>query len=509
MRSPLFKRQTLALFFIVSLIPALVVGAIWYLQMRIGDAELLTITFRSFVLPVILIGVLPALALSFIFAELLSRPIRTIHDAVSKLARGEYLLPSDTSEQGEFGEISHSLIKLSQVLEQTLSETKSQSTLVAAERNKLRGVLNSMTDGVFALDSAGRIILFNHAAARLTGRTIAEAGGQLAEKVIPLRQNGELVMTRWLATHRGTDEKIGQWSGLELYRADGSSLYVNVQAIVLPQDPNGINALITFHDVSTSHELEEMKVDFVALAAHELRTPLTEVRGYLDILRHDLKRVTKDQSSLLEHAALSAEQLSGLVNNLLSVARIEHGEINYQPVSLDYRAFITDLVANLNDRARLAGRKLELKLPMRLPHLLADSFELTEVLRNLVDNAFLHTADGGHITITVRVEGAFITTSVGDDGEGMAATDMKRLFTKFYRINQATSPVRGTGLGLYICRQIVEAHGGSIEVSSKLGAGSNFIFSIPLTNEVPLTPSKNHQITTRGAHGWIKDHSVR
>ncbi|MBW4061934.1 PAS domain S-box protein [Candidatus Saccharibacteria bacterium] len=509
MQPTAFKRQTLALFFIVSLIPALVVAAVWYLQTSSSNTAVLIVSFKSFILPVMLLGIIPAVLLSFIFAELLTRPIRTIHDAVSKLADGNFLHAGDTDQEGEFGEIGLSLIQLSRVLEQTLSETKSQSDLVAAERNKLRGVLNSMTDGVFALDAAGRIILFNHAAAKLTGRTIAEAGGQLAEKVIPLRQKGELVMTRWLATERGADHKVGQWDGLELYRADGSSLYVNVQAVVLPHDPNGIDALITFHDVTAGHELEEMKVDFVALAAHELRTPLTEVRGYLDILRHDLKRLTKDETSLLNHAVSSAEQLGGLINNLLSVARIEHGEINYLPEIINYRAFLIELMAALEDRGRLTGRKVSLKLPAQVPNILADTVGLREIIRNLVDNGLIHTAPGGHVVVSVEQTGSLITTHVSDDGEGIPPGAINKLFTKFYRVNELTNPTRGTGLGLFICRQIVEAHGGTISVITAVGKGTTFSFTMPQAPIAPSDKAGHNKITTRGAHGWIKDHSVR
>jgi two-component system phosphate regulon sensor histidine kinase PhoR len=501
-----YKRQTLALFFIVSLIPALVVAAIWYLETQISSGDSLIVNFKSFVLPVMVLGVLPALILSFVFAELLARPLRAIHAALYKLASGHYLSPEDLAMGGEFQGIGSALAKLSIVLERTISETKSQGDLVTAERNKLRGVLNSMTDGVFALDSAGRIILFNHAAATLTGRSIAEVAGQLAEKAIPLRQNGELVMTRWLATERGNEQKVGQWTGLELYRADGSSIYVNVQAVVLPADPNGIAALITFHDVSASQELEAMKIDFVALAAHELRTPITEVRGYLDILSHDLKRPTKDQRELLEHALASADQLRGLVNNLLSVSQIEHGEINHQPETLDYGKFVTELGTSLGARAKLAGRALKISVATDLPAISGDPIGLHEVISNLVENALVHTTTGP-IELTLESDGKMVTTTVHDHGEGIAQSALPHLFTKFFRVNEMTTPTRGTGLGLYICQHIIEAHGGKITVESRPGEGSTFKFSLPISR---LTAGDaRNKLITRGAHGWIKNHTVR
>ena len=259
-----------------------------------------------------------------------------------------------------------------------------------------------MTDGVFALDHAGRIILFNKAATELTGRTIGEVAGQLAEKVMPFRSHGELVMTRWLASQGGSGHQIGHWEGLELYRADGTSLYVDVQAVVLDRDPNGIAALVTFHDLTKQQQLEDMKIDFVALAAHELRTPLTEIKGYLDILANESKGMSKANRALLDHAITSAGALSGLMHNLLNVSRIEHGELGYSPEPLNYVEFVKEFASDMKTYAVEQKRELKLVLPPKLPPLLADATAIREVLTNLTDNALKHTASGqGRITITV------------------------------------------------------------------------------------------------------------
>jgi len=504
-----FSRQSLALFFIISLIPALVVAAVWYLNAQTGSR--LELDFQSYVLPVMILGVLPALILSFLFAELLTRPVRRIHRAVLELAKGNFKAQFHDQGAGEFQEIGKALDQVASKLQRTISEAASETALIEAERNKLRGVLNSMTDGVFALDHAGRIILFNKAASELTGRTIAEVAGQLAEKVMPFRQNGELVMTRWLASERGNQHKIGQWKGLELYRADGQSLYVDVQAVLLNDDPNGIATLITFHDLTKTRQLEEMKLDFVALAAHELRTPLTEIKGYLDILQNEAKGLSKANREFLDRAATSANQLNGLMHNLLNAARIEHGEIGYQPMALNYLDFIGGVTKELEQRAQQQHRQLKLVLPVQLPTLMGDPIGLREVIVNLVDNAITHTAEGtGTITITVRRHRDTIETTIADNGTGIPADAIPHLFTKFFRVGEMSSTTRGTGLGLYICKSIVETHGGTIWADAKIGEGSTFTFRLPLE---PVAVKKavvdnTTSTITRGAHGWIKNHSV-
>ncbi len=506
-----FLRQTLALFFIVSLIPALVVAAIWYLNTQNGDHNILD--FTSYVLPVMVLGVLPAMALSFAFAELLARPVRRIHLAVLELAKGNFKAQFQNHDAGEFQEIGRSLDQVSAKLQEILSQAASETAVIEAERGKLHTVLNTMTDGVFALDRAGRIILFNKAACELTGRTVQEVAGQLAEKVMPFRQNGELVMTRLLASGTGTDmHKAGVWEGLELYRADGHSLHVNVQAVVLKDDPNGIAALVTFHDLTKAHQLEEMKIDFVALAAHELRTPLTEIKGYLDILRTESKGLNKSQQAFLTQAVASATQLGSLMHNLLNVSRIEHGELSYQPELIDYRSLVVETVEALQERAVQQNRTLTLNAPKQPLPVMADPSAIREVIDNLVSNAINHTQPGaGTIQVEVVPRRSSIETTITDNGSGIPADAIPHLFTKFFRVDELKSPTRGTGLGLYICRSILDAHGGTIIVESKLGEGSSFTFILPrrvVATKAGAMDNNKHTVT-RGAHGWIKNNPVR
>ncbi|HSX01398.1 MAG TPA: HAMP domain-containing sensor histidine kinase, partial [Candidatus Saccharimonas sp.] len=257
-------------------------------------------------------------------------------------------------------------------------------------------------------------------------------------------------------------------------------------------------------------QLEQMKVDFVALAAHELRTPLTELKGYLDILQSEAKGLTKDNRDFLARSVESAAQLSGLMNNLLGVARIEHGELNYQPEDIDYLAFLRDLEHELHERFDAQERTLTLRLPDELPDLRVDVIGLREILLNLINNAVSHTERGkGVVTLSVTKHRDTIQTSVTDNGTGIPADAMPHLFTKFFRVGEMSATSRGTGLGLYICRSIVEAHGGKIWAESTEGKGATFTFRLPMepVAENPDQQDNNPKIT-RGAHGWIKEHTV-
>jgi PAS domain S-box-containing protein len=506
MKHSQFKRRTFFLFFVVALVPAVIVGTAWYASFQL-EASSATTTIITLIT---IFGIVAAILLSFVFATLLTRPIRRIHEAALALAGGHYAGLPDTRPDGEFAETIEALGRAGARLEQTLSETSSEMSVIEGERNKLRGVLNSMSDGVFALDRDGRIILFNHAASMLTGRSIEAVAGQLAEKVMPFRRSGELVMTRWLDSQLGTENKRGEWKGLELYRADGTSLFVDVQASTLSDDPNGIRALVTFHDLTDEHKLEEMKVDFVALAAHELRTPISEIRGYLDIMQHEPIGLRKAGRELVNRAANSVMQLSGLVNNLLGVSQIEHGEINYQPELISWTDFIKELEPELRERARQSERHISFKISSRLPLVMADTMGMKEVIMNLLSNAIAHTEPKtGKIELTARLHEHEIETSMADNGSGIPAEAVQHLFTKFYRYEGLKS-TRGTGLGLFICKSIIEEHGGYIWVQTRAGHGANFSFRLPTkTRLAGQRPKRNTSKVTRGIHGWIKNSSLR
>jgi signal transduction histidine kinase len=291
-------------------------------------------------------------------------------------------------------------------------------------------------------------------------------------------------------------------------------LYVNVEAVVLNDDPNGIAALITFHDLTKTHQLEQMKIDFVALAAHELRTPLTEIKGYLDILENEATGLTKSNRDFLKRTIASANQLNGLMHNLLNVSRIEHGELGYEPEPVDYVTFLHGIEPELQSSAVGQNRKLKLELPQKLPPVTADATALREVIVNLVQNAIAHTAPKtGTITITVVKRRNEVETVVRDNGTGIPADALPHLFTKFYRVEEMKSATRGTGLGLYICKSIIMAHGGNIWVESEEGKGSTFTFVLPFKMVAPASSREDNATNstiqiTRGAHGWIKNHSV-
>ncbi len=223
---------------------------------------------------------------------------------------------------------------------------------------------------------------------------------------------------------------------------------------------------------------KELQRNMIADIAHELRTPLTNIRGYLEAIRDGVVNPDADTiRSLEEEAAL----LSRLVNDLQELSLAEAGELRLNRQMEDVTNVIRQTVATKQNQAAAKGILMSTDLPDKLPLVNIDAQRVSQVLRNLLENAITHTEKGGSIVIAAEKQDNWIKVSVTDTGEGIPAQDMPYIFERFYRVDKSRSRATGgTGLGLTIARRLVEAHGGTIEAQSDLGKGSRFTFTIPL-----------------------------
>lgn len=231
-------------------------------------------------------------------------------------------------------------------------------------------------------------------------------------------------------------------------------------------------------------ELDKLKDEFVSLASHELRTPMTAIKGSLaTILDGYAGEISKDTKDFLTAAYNENDRLIRLVNNLLNISRIEAGRFTLTLTNIDMHALITEVVKNLNSAATEKHITLQYTNTTSLPVIRADEDKIKEVLINLIGNAIKFTHIGG-VTITTSVKDGIVTVGVIDTGSGITPEDQQLLFKKFSQVGikgDYAKPTGGTGLGLYICKQIVEGHNGRIWLESTIGKGSIFYFSLPVS----------------------------
>jgi signal transduction histidine kinase len=270
--------------------------------------------------------------------------------------------------------------------------------------------------------------------------------------------------------------------------------------------------ILTLVDRTSIYEVGEEELDFIAFAAHELRGPITVIRGYLDVLQDELKPVlAEDQKELFHRLTVSANRLTGYVNNILNTSRYDRRHLRVRLHEVSLSSIYESIRDDMNMRAAAQGRLLSVAIASDLPKIAGDAASLSEVFSNLIDNAIKYSNEGGAIKVSAAVKGDFVEVAIEDHGIGMPATVIGNLFNKFYRSHRSRETVAGTGIGLYISKALVESHGGTIRVQSEEGVGSVFTVAIPTYASVADTLKAGHNsnegLIEQGS-GWISNHSM-
>ena len=352
---------------------------------------------------------------------------------------------------------------------------------VSQEKRRLDAILEYSADGVLILDSAQRIQVFNRALSRLTGWQAAEALGRHHDKVI-----------RWahLETNRDLSDAVaGGWplpSARPLYvegdlrRKNGGTVSVGtIYAPLFGQDRRLVNIIANVRDITRFREADEIKSTFVSVISHELKTPVALIQGYAEtLLRKDAHWDPHTQQESLEVILEESDRLHHLIDNLLDASRLEAGKLplEKEPLLLDKLA---ERVAE-RFRTQTDTHEISAGFPSDFPVVNGDPTRLEQVLNNLISNAIKYSPEGGTIGIAGRYSDDEVVVTVTDCGVGIPFEEQPHIFESFYRgsreYQQQTS---GAGLGLYLAKAIVDAHGGEIWVESDPGEGATFSFALP------------------------------
>ncbi len=352
---------------------------------------------------------------------------------------------------------------------------------LAKERDEAAAVMASVGEGVATVDSAGRVVRLNPALERLSGHTTHSARGLHWVDVFPFvdERKKALAWEDSVVARAMSERRVVASHGFSrtLLAANGANISVAVTAAPLTTDEGQVSgAVAVIRDVSHEHEVDELKSSLVSTVSHELRTPLTMIRGFSELLlsRRDLD--SKRSKEALEHIHDSSRRLGRLIDDLLSVSRIESGGLrsDLRPVTL--RDVADEVVVTLESAG---GNRVDVELSEGLPLVLADPDQLFQVLTNLLSNALKYSAPGSRVKMHAAVSRDQMHVSVSDKGIGMTPAEAAQVFGKFSRVDRPeVREVGGTGLGLYITSRLVDMMGGSIWVRSKAGEGSVFTFSL-------------------------------
>ncbi|HUC87342.1 MAG TPA: ATP-binding protein, partial [Candidatus Saccharimonadales bacterium] len=241
-------------------------------------------------------------------------------------------------------------------------------------------------------------------------------------------------------------------------------------------------------NIQKEREIEAAKSDFISIVSHELRTPLTAIKGFLSmLLKKDFGGLSDKQFHFLSRVYQTNQRMIGLVEDLLDMSHIESGKIRLKVTPVAMEPIIGEVVNELASKGFERQIMLKVARKQKLPLVLADESRLRQILTNLIDNAIKYSLPKSEVVIDFKVQGNELVTSVKDQGVGITAGHIERLFQRFGRIyNPMSMQAGGTGLGLYIVKNLVESHDGRIWVTSREGKGSRFSFSLPVAKQLPL-----------------------
>jgi two-component system phosphate regulon sensor histidine kinase PhoR len=404
-------------------------------------------------------------AISLYIARRISQPIAELKRDAQRFAQGD-LTHIFVPGSSELGELAEALNKMAEQLGEKIRQ-------ITEQRNELETILAAMREGVLACDSDERIITLNHAAGSLLGIDLSTAKGHTVQETI---RNADLqrFIGRVLSEQREAEVEI-------VLHGPEKKFLLLTGTVLRDSEGKNIGALVVLNDITRLRHLENIRREFVANVSHELKTPITSIKGYVETLQEGAIDDTGNARKFLEVIFRQADLLNALVDDLLSLSKIEQGAERgeVQLAEEQVRPIMEAAIAAY--RARASERRIQVALHCKEEIVVkANARLLEQAVGNLLDNAIKYSEPGGNVEIDVTKDKSDVTIKVSDHGCGIAPEHLPRLFERFYRVDKGRSrELGGTGLGLAIVKHIIQAHEGDVTVESTPGKGSAFTLHLP------------------------------
>ena len=358
---------------------------------------------------------------------------------------------------------------------------------------RYRVLAETSADGVITIDPLGRLTYVNPSFEKMCARRKSQILATLFRDY--LSEDSVYFFQQVFIDARKKDEKIENVE-LELVHADLNVIPIEVNIAPFKKENEFSGMVCTIRDITERRKVEEelkkserLKTEFMNIAAHELRSPVTPIKGYLDLIISD-KNTSKQIKDWAKISLRNSERLLKLVNDILDVSRLDTDTMRFEMEKLNTVEIMDEIVEDMKPVVEKKGLKFNVKISRDLPNIMGDRYRLSQVLKNLLVNAIKFT-DNGSISIEAKKKEDFILISIIDTGIGVSKDEIKKIFNKFYQSYTGDDRKNeGTGLGLFICKEIIQKHGGEIWAESQLGKGSKFMFKIPYIHQMVLDLKK-------------------
>jgi signal transduction histidine kinase len=445
-------------------------------------------------------------------ADYATEPLQAVWQVVLHLSPGDEPVASPDVKKLHVGQ--ELVTNLSGQIYQFASASDVQiSTKQAASADLHRNfIATNLPLPLLVLDNQENIVFANEAAATYIGSPTEDLIGKNVYMVMDMMFPSEDTFDKWLKNvkqHSAT--ATTSWERVRLnVRDNHPTRLFDLAAYYNRDNPQKQETMLVLFDHTKQYSQDEQAVSFIALSVHELRTPLTLLRGYIEVFEEELTgKIDPTLADFMNKMNATAQQLTAFVNNILNVARVDDDQLELKLQEGDWPKILTAAVDSITLRAAVRGIKIETIIAPGLPTVAVDRISIHEVVNNLIDNAIKYSAGSTNIKVDAHLtKEGMVETTVQDFGMGISTSIMPNLFTKFYRDHRNRAQIGGTGLGLYLSKAIVTAHGGNVWVRSTEKQGSTFGFTLQPYSQVAKDIENGGDGITRGAHGWIKNHSM-
>ncbi len=388
------------------------------------------------------------------------RDLKAMSRAASAIEGGDFNAAASAASEDEVGALARAFNRMVVSLEGRLADATTQVL-------ELRALLAHMADAVLVVSADGDILLANEAAGRLFRFTPREAVRRPLVQVVKDYEVVNLVNSS-LELH---EVRVGE------VQLEPQKRFLRLVATPVATQ-KAETCLLIAQDLTEMRRLETMRREFTSNVSHELRTPLSAIKAMVEVLADSAAEDRELAKDFLSRINGEVDELTGLVDQLLELSRIESGRGGSLVGPVDPKGLVKEGVGRMQPRAERQGVRLEMRLPDSLPPVQGDAARLREVFTNLLDNALKFTPQGGTVTVTLQDMGQEVQVCVADTGIGVKAEDLPRIFERFYKADRSRAST-GVGLGLSIVKHIVQVQGGRVWAESEEGRGSRFYVALP------------------------------
>jgi two-component system phosphate regulon sensor histidine kinase PhoR len=420
--------------------------------------------YQSIFLAMMIVTVI-ALVIALIFSYRLSAPIRAMERFTERLRQGHPVgtLLLETADETK---------KLADNINYLLDELQSQIRLANEEKSKLMTAFTSMTEGVLILNTEDKIEFVNQALSNILSEQYGDINGKTLMEAFR-----SVDLQKAFLEFKETRINVSR----EITLGNIEPVILNVSISAVQGHPEEEKTMIVFHDVTRLKKLEKIRIDFVANVTHEIRTPLTAIIGYLETIKAGAINNINETKKFIDIILKQAERLNRLVEDLLTISKIELNEIRFNFENVFLSDAVTNVISIVEKKATSKKITIENNMPEKLRPVRADRDRLTQILVNVLDNAVKFTPESGKVIIAADETDAHSVVSIIDTGIGVPKDEIQRLGERFYRVDKTRSrDLGGTGLGLSIVKHLMIAHGGRMEIESQFGRGTKVSLFFPL-----------------------------